>query len=231
MPLDYSSPDGVGKQHDTLRILIVDDHTLIADMLELFLGQLDQAVRVFKATSMPQALALARAAGGLDLAVLDLHMPDMDGLAGLRHLRAEYPDLPIAIMSGDATAEAASNAMAAGANGFIPKTIGGPAILRALRQILAGERYTLTEQNTAPRPSADATADLGLSPRERDVLAQLTEGLPNKEIARRLGIEVVTVALHLTHIYRKLGVNGRTQAVRRALELHLDRPPTTPPSG
>lgn len=222
-----SSPRGGKADTETLRILIVDDHTLVTDMLELFLGQLPQPVRVFKATSMLQALAMVRTTDRLDLALLDLRMPDMDGLAGLRHLRTEYPDLPVAIMSGDASAETVGEALAAGASGFIPKTIGGPAILEALRLVLAGERYVPADLPAASPPDeASLKRDHGLSRREREVLAHLVDGRSNKEIARELGIEVVTVTLHLSHIYRKLKVNGRTQAVRRALELRLDRGPT-----
>ena len=222
-----SSPRVAEADRVTLQILIVDDHTLVTDMLELFLGQLPQPVRVFKATSMLQALAMVRATDRLDLALLDLRMPDMDGLAGLRHLHAEYPDLPIAIMSGDASAETVRDALANGANGFIPKTMGGPAILEALRLILAGERYIPTELPATLRPDdASLKPDHRLSRREREVLAHLVDGRSNKEIARELGIEVVTVTLHLSHIYRKLKVNGRTQAVRRALELRLDQGPT-----
>jgi len=122
-------------------ILIVDDHTLVVDMLELFLGKLPQPVRVSKAVSVPQALALARSAGDLSLVLLDLHIPDMDGLAGLRHLKREHPDLPVVILSGDTSPGTVDLVMSCGASGFIPKTIGGSGILQALQQILAGERY------------------------------------------------------------------------------------------
>lgn len=230
--MDVATPDSLALDSgaQALHVLIVDDHTLIADMLEVFLAQLGASVRISKATTVLQALSLAQAAGDLNLALLDLRMPDMDGIAGLRSLRRDRPDLPIAIMSGDATLETVQQAMDAGANGFIPKTIGGAAILHALRLILAGERYfptdlRATEPAVAPTGINEDSARTVLSPRERDVLAQLMEGRPNKEIARELGIEVVTVTLHLSHIYRKLGVSSRTQALRRALDLGLDRIP------
>ncbi len=208
-----------------LHILIVDDHTLVTDMLELFLGQLDQPVKVSKATSVPQALALARAAEDLALVLLDLHMPDMDGLAGLRHLRRERPEVPVVILTGDTTAAAAELALSSGASGYIAKTIGGPGILDAVRRVLAGERYLPADlQNrVAARPVGNGS-DGFLSPRERTVLDELVEGRSNKEIGERLGIAVVTVSLHLRNIYRKLNVNGRTQAVRRGLELRQQPP-------
>lgn len=122
-------------------ILIVDDHTLVADMLELFLGQLDQPIRVSKAGTVLQALAMARSEADLSLVLLDLHMPDMDGFAGLRHLRQAHPDLPVVIISGDVSPATVDLATSCGARGFIPKTIGGPATLHALRLVLSGERY------------------------------------------------------------------------------------------
>lgn len=202
-----------------LHILVADDHTLIADLLELFLGQLGSPVRVSKAATMPQALALASAAEDLDLALLDLHMPGMDGITGLRHLRAHRPGLPIAIITGQGTPDLMREAAAEGANGFIPKTIGGPGILDALRRILAGERYFPSLPEQLDEAAKGDVASL-LSPRQREVLAQLITGHTNKEIASELGIKVVTVTLHLGNIYRKLNVTGRTQAVRRALEQH-----------
>ncbi len=224
----HVSGPGPAPLGSSLHVLIVDDHTLIADMLELFLRQLGDTVRVSKATTVPQALAQAAAADDLSLALLDLHMPDMDGLAGLRLLRQERPDLPVVIMSGDATLEAAHQAMDAGASGFIPKTSGGQAILHALRLVLAGERYLppdLQDGGSASSSGQDSKPGVALSPREREVLFQLTAGRSNKEIARALDIEVVTVTLHLSRIYRKFGVATRTQAVRRAIDLRLDRTP------
>jgi two-component system, NarL family, nitrate/nitrite response regulator NarL len=207
-----------------LHVLIADDHALIADMLELFLGQLGRPLRVSKATTMPQALAMASAADDLNLALLDLNMPGMDGIAGLRHLRQHKPDLPIAILTGQGTPDALREAMALGASGFIAKTMGGPAILEAIRRILAGERYLPDSLGPGESERGDEKASPGpaLSPREREVLSVLIEGCSNKEIARQLGIEVVTVTLHLGNIYRKLRVTGRTQAVRRALDLRLE---------
>ena len=225
-PRERRSPIAAPKP---LHILIVDDHTLITDMLELFLGQLGRPVRVSKAASVPQALALARTADDLALVLLDLHMPDMDGLAGLRHLKRERPDVPVVILTGDVTAAAAELALTNGASGFIGKTVGGPGILHALQRVLAGERYVPSDLHNlvAARPAGNGGDGL-LSRREQGVLDELIEGRSNKEISHRLGIAVVTVSLHLRNIYRKLQVKGRTQAVRRGLELR-QRPPAPGP--
>jgi two-component system nitrate/nitrite response regulator NarL len=149
-------------------------------------------------------------------------MPGMNGLAGLKSVQA-LTAVPIVILSGETNPDTIRNALQAGAAGFLPKTMRGTAMLNALRLILAGERYipdimvagqpAPAEESTGGGPSPRA-----LTPREREVMGLLVRGLSNKEIGHRLGIEVVTVALHLRSIYRKLGVTSRTQAVRMAME-------------
>lgn len=203
-----------------LRILIVDDHSLLLDALELYLKPLAEPLQVWRATSMFQALSIRDTVRHFDLVLLDLRMPDMDGLEGMRHLREQDPNLRVVIMSGDDTPETVKTVMDAGANGFIPKTLRGPAFQTAISRVLAGGRYVPEGPELHPAPST-AGAQIHLTDREREVLVQLVDGQPNKEIARRLGIEVVTVTMHLGKVYRKLGVTGRTQAVRRAIELHL----------
>jgi DNA-binding NarL/FixJ family response regulator len=205
-----------------MRILLADDHDLIRDTIEEFLKRLAENLQVDHAATLSQALGVVRRAGDLDLILLDLRMPGMNGLAGLKAVQAESGRIPIVILSGETDLDTIRSALQAGAAGFVPKTMRGTAMLSALRLVLAGERYVpdLLLAEPAARPDA-ADGDQGLAAltrREREVMRLLVEGLPNKEIGRRLKIEVVTVALHLRSIYRKLGVASRTQAVRMALE-------------
>jgi DNA-binding NarL/FixJ family response regulator len=206
-----------------MRILLADDHDLIRDTVEEFLKRLTDDLQVLHAATLPHALDLLRKAGDLDLVLLDLRMPGMNGLAGLKILRAESGHVPIVILSAETDPETIRSALQAGAAGFVPKTTRGTTMLNALRLVLAGERYVPDILLTESSPQADKTAESDqvlarLTRREREVMRLLVEGLPNKEIGRRLKIEVVTVALHLRSIYRKLGVTSRTQAVRMALE-------------
>jgi DNA-binding NarL/FixJ family response regulator len=206
-----------------MRILLADDHDLIRDTIEEFLKRLAENLQVDHAATLPQALDVVRRTSDLDLILLDLRMPGMNGLAGLKAVQAESGSVPIVILSGETDPETIRNALQAGAAGFVPKTMRGTTMLNALRLVLAGERYVPDALLAAPAADADAAAggDHGLGAltrREREVMRLLVEGLPNKEIGRRLKIEVVTVALHLRSIYRKLGVASRTQAVRMALE-------------
>jgi two-component system, NarL family, nitrate/nitrite response regulator NarL len=205
-----------------MRILLADDHDLVRDTIEEFLKRLAEDLQVHHAATLPQTLEVVRKAGDLDLILLDLRMPGMNGLAGLKAVQAESGSVPVVILSGETDPETIRNALQAGAAGFVPKTMRGTTLLNALRLVLAGERYVPDILLSEPAGTTDAGAgDHGLASltrRERDVMRLLVEGMPNKEIGRRLKIEVVTVALHLRSIYRKLGVSSRTQAVRMALE-------------
>lgn len=203
--------------YESIHLLIVHDHALVADSFEAYLTSRGEPIRVSKATSMPQALAIAEVEEDLSLALLDLHMPGMNGLTGLGHLRERRPNLPVAILSGDASPSVARMALQAGASGFIPKSLGGPAVLAAIQLILAGARYLPAD--LAQEARTDHVAATGLSQREREVLHALIDGRSNKQIASAMQITSATVALHLTNVYRKLNVTTRGQAVRRAFEL------------
>lgn len=209
-----------------LRILIADDHALIGDSLELHLKAVWPDVEVKKVLDFGQAETIAHGAEPLDLILLDLHMPGMDGLAGLARMRALRPAARVAVVSGEATLETARAVMDAGADGFIPKTAGAGVIVHAAQRMLAGEKFQAPEIYLRPAevPEAQRSHAEGLTSltaREIEVLRHLVNGLPNKEIGRNLGIEIVTVSLHLKNIYRKLGVANRTQAAKRGLEAGL----------
>jgi len=209
-----------------MRILLADDHDLVRDSIEEFLKRLDHDVQVLHAGTLPQALELARQNSELDAILLDLRMPGMNGLAGLKAMRAIRADVPVAILSGEVDPDTIRGALQAGAAGFLPKTMRATAMLGAMRLILAGERYVpeLLVADRAEAAGAPPAAAGGsrLTQREREVIGLLAQGLSNKEIGQRLKIEVVTVALHLRSIYRKFGVSSRTQAVRRALQQGWD---------
>ena len=204
-----------------MRILLADDHDLIRDTIEEFLKRLDKDLQVLHAATLPQALDVIRKADALDLVLLDLRMPGMNGLAGLKSVQAARAGVPIVILSGETNPDTIRNALQAGAAGYLPKTMRGTAMLNALRLILAGERYVpdiLVAGPPAPAEEGAGGGPASLTQREREVMGLLVQGLSNKEIGHRLGIEVVTVALHLRSTYRKLGVASRTQAMRLVME-------------
>ena len=211
-----------------MKVLLADDHRLVREGLKLLIGRLGDDVDVLEAGDFEQALSLAEGAGGLDLIILDLSMPGMDGLAGLERMCGLRPDVPVVILSGTFERKLVLDALMRGAQGYIPKTLGGKAMLSALQLVVAGEKYVpsiiLEDDGASPSDAIDAQIRLDnpirkLTRRERDVLSLLAEGHPNKEIARRLELQEVTVKVHLKGVFRKLGATNRTQAVRIAIEL------------
>ena len=202
----------------SLRVVIADDHALIRELLERQIAELSDDVRVLHAASLQQVLDLAGGTEPLDLVLLDLRMPGMNGFAGLQAVRKALPHVPVAILSGQVDPQTIREALQAGAAGYLPKTMRAAGMLNALRLILAGERYIPDMALGAGELAAEGTGAGDLSRREQDVVKLLLRGDTNKEIARGLTIEEVTVALHLRSIYRKLGVRNRTQAVRLLLE-------------
>jgi DNA-binding NarL/FixJ family response regulator len=203
-----------------LHVIVADDHALIRELLERQLKELDADVRVYHAGTLQQALELARTTERLDLILLDLRMPGMNGFAGLQAVRQKRPGVPVAILSGQIEPQTIREALQAGAAGYLPKTMRASGMLNALRLILDGERYVPESAlSTSVAPvGGEASGVAEFSKRERDVIKQLMLGHTNKEIARDLKVEEVTVALHLRSIYRKLAVRNRTQAVRLLLE-------------
>lgn len=224
-PSGTRSADETAKQAPkVMRIILADDHDLIRDTLEVYLQKLDTKVDVLHAATLAQALEAAKGALDTTLVLLDLRMPGMNGLAGFRAMQKELPNTPIVIFSGDTNPDLIKASLQAGAAGFIPKTMRAPAMINALRLVLSGERYVPDLAMSGDDRKSGLNVDTGgafsqLTPREREVLGLLVKGNSNKQIARQLKIEEITVALHLRSIYRKLNVASRTQAVRLALQL------------
>ena len=216
-----------------MKILVADDHAQFRDGLRYLLGQLCDEVEVLEAKDGAGAVELAAAHPELELVLLDLGMPGIDGLAGLRLLRARCPALPIVILSGSEEPADMRQALDAGALGFIPKSSSSPVMLSALRLVLSGGIYLPPSYAERPQGmrvplSADSLESLGLTHRQLDVLRLLGQGQSNKEIARVLKLAEGTVKLHISAILRALGVDNRTRAVIAAARLlglaHTARP-------
>ncbi len=199
-------------------ILVADDHDLVRDTVAAYLGSVEEFA-VVTASDLSGAEKQLHGSLPIDLVILDYHMPGMNGLEGLDRIRRRFPHIRVALMSGVATKEIANAAMERGAHGFLPKSTPAASMVNAIRFVLSGERYF-------PFGFADGTrnaaaAKLELSNRECETLQGLTQGLTNKQIARDLGVQEVTVKLHVKNILAKLGVQNRTQAALAAKELQL----------
>lgn len=202
-----------------MRLLIADDHDLLRDALRTHLEQASPGTEVHGAGSVDAALALLASHPDIDLLLLDLRMPGMNGLDGLSRIRAAHPTIKVALMSGEAGPGDVRAALARGALGFLPKTLPGEAMVDAVRRLAAGE--TFVPEGLLEAESTREGHDL--TRREREVLEFLLKGLSNKEIARSLDLEEVTVKLHVRGLCRKLHAKNRTQAALRAVELGFVR--------
>jgi len=205
-------------------VVIADDHPMVRDALARVVGQLYADAQVLEAGDFAAVLAHLGDAVP-DLVLIDLNMPGMDGLHGLRRLREAFPALAIVVASGQDDPATIRAALEIGANGFIPKIDPPDLLLQALRVVRAGGVYIPARSNgdvrgimTGPSPNAS-----GLTPRQLDVLRLLLKGEPNKLIARQLGLTEGTVKIHIAAILRALQARNRTEAVIRARELGLGR--------
>ncbi len=198
-------------------ILIADDHDLVRDTIAAYLEAQDGFV-VRKASTLDASAQILNGDLPIDLAVLDYNMPGMDGLSGMERLILRHSRCKFALMSGIATADVATSAMQKGAQGFLPKSAPATSMVNAIRFMLAGERYFPVGFADTSAKTGKTGAFMGLSAREHETLEHLCKGRSNKEIARDLGLQEVTVKLHVKHILAKLGVSNRTQAALLAKE-------------
>ena len=176
---------------------------------------------VGEAVSGAQVLPLIRRLKP-DLVLLDLRMPQMDGLTCLTKIRKEFPDMKVAMLSVSQDPELIQTALKRGANAYIVKSIDPDDLAGALRQALEGNVFTtagITED-----PGERAAKDAGLTDRELGIIRAVARGLSNEAISKELWVAEQTVKFHLTNIYRKLGVTNRTEAARYAFEQGLVEP-------
>ena len=195
-----------------IRLLIADDHAVVRTGLTQLLSALDEVELVGAATNGEEAVALC-AELVPDVVLMDLEMPSLDGIEATRRIKEAQPGVAVVILTSFSDRERILRALDAGAAGYLLKDAEPDELTRAVRAAAQGDApldpragRALLSDRTATSP-ADA-----LSEREREVLAMVAEGLPNKLIARRLGISEKTVKAHLTSVFRRIGVTDRTQA-------------------
>jgi DNA-binding NarL/FixJ family response regulator len=190
-----------------MRILVADDHDLVRETIAAFLTA-EGFEEVQVACDLTQALAVTAKTGTFDLVLMDYDMPDMDGLIGLQKMMDANEGRPVALMSGAVTNTTAEQALAMGAAGYVPKTMGSKSMIAAARFMVAGEIFAPMSMMKKDVARKDAL----LSPRELDVLRGIFDGKSNKEIARDHDLQEVTVKLHVKTMSRKLGAKNRTHA-------------------
>jgi DNA-binding NarL/FixJ family response regulator len=209
------------------RLVIADDHELArAGLRAMLTGQQGLEV-VGEAANGHEALVLCRRMKP-DLALIDVRMPEQDGLSACRNIKLECPTTSIILVTMYENFEYIFNAIIAGAAGFVLKDISQHELITTVRRVLQGESIldqefatNLLRRLARPTPHQEKLSNGHLSLREREVLQLLTQGQTNREIAGHLMVSVSTVKIHVEHILSKLGVSDRTQAAVRAIELGL----------
>ncbi len=209
------------------KFLVIDDHALVRTGLVLTLHSLDPEAVIYEASDVNEAMLVVRDKPDLDLVIIDLRLPVIDGLAGLGLIRQRHPGLRVAVITAQYTPGEVQQAMERGAVAFIPKTFSTPQTLEILRGVLAGGSYTpgdpAWEGALAPAPALGSGPDgpSVLTDRQMQVLALLVQGKPNKIIGDELKLAPGTVKIHISSVLRALHVTNRTQAVLAAARLGL----------
>lgn len=198
----------------TLRVLVADDHRLMLAAIRRALASAADLEIVREVSVGSQVLPAVREAKP-DVALLDLRMPELDGLACLERLRKQAPEVAVVILSSYSDAAQIEAARQGGARGYVVKTVEPVDLAAVLRQALTSGTFEVWGAEPEPaQAAADGTATL--SERETAVLEAVARGLSNREIGRQLWISEQTVKFHLRNVYRKLGISSRTEAVRYA---------------
>jgi DNA-binding NarL/FixJ family response regulator len=223
----------------TMKFLVVDDHVLIREALRSDLRELDADAIVLEASRWRDATRLIDENLDLSLVLLDLGLPDCDGFLALEEARARHSHIPVVILSGSCDRNIVTKALDLGASGFIPKSGEREVMLIALRLVFSGGVYIPPE--VLPRSEASETpelpavfrplanrpsspSELGLTPRQVEVLALMMRGKSNKAICRVLDLAEPTVKNHVTAILKALGASNRTEAVITVNALGWDLP-------
>lgn len=207
-----------------MRILIGDDHLLFREGLRRLLEQLHTDATFVEAGTFDEVVELCRTGGDFDIVLMDLHMPSWPGFDGLRDVQALQPGVPVVVISASEQLSDIRGALDHGATGYIPKSSSVKVMMGALNLVFSGGIYVppnalaaavATEQTQRRRGTdgMDRSSGYGLTQRQREVLDCLRAGKSNKQIAYELGLSEGTVKIHVTAIFKSLGVKNRTQAV------------------
>jgi DNA-binding NarL/FixJ family response regulator len=217
---------------ESTRLVIADDHPLFRGALREAVSGLFEKPDIAEAGSFEDVTRQLERGAEIDLILLDLSMPGVRGFSGLMYLRAQYPSVPIVVVSANDDPAVIRRCMDFGASGFIPKTLGVEAMRAAIARVLEGGLWTPPDIELGPsdEPTAGMIARLALlTPQQVRVLMMLSEGLLNKQIAYELGVSEATIKAHVSAILQKLGVESRTQAVIAAARIESGQWPQSAP--
>src|SRR3954463_9726453 len=210
---------------ESTRLVIADDHPLFRGALREAVSGLFEDVDIAEAGSFDDVAGLLDRGGDVDLILLDLTMPGVRGFSGLMYLRAQYPTVPVVVVSANDDPSVIRRCMDFGASGFMPKTLGIDEMRQAIKKVLGGGVWTPPDVDLSGGADAESAALMArlasLTPQQVRVLMMLSEGMLNKQIAYELTVSEATVKAHVSAILQKLGVDSRTQAVIAAAKIEL----------
>lgn len=210
---------------DRIRILVVDDHAIVRDGIKLIMETVDELEVVGEAGNGREGLEQAEALKP-DVVLMDLRMPEMDGLTTIKHLREDHPEIAIIILTTYNEDDLMYQGLQLGAQGYLLKDVDRQTLIRTIKAAAQGEtllqpeilQRIMSQGGVQPSGVKGRVGDTNLTERENEVMRGVAAGERNKEIAYRLGISERTVKAHLTHIFNKLGVDSRAGAVAVAVE-------------
>ena len=208
-------------------LVIADDHPLFRDALRQAVASVVASAKIDEAGAFEELTALLGQDSDIDMILLDLSMPGISGFSGLIYLRAQYPAIPVVIVSASDDIATIRSSLDFGASGFIPKRFGVETLREAIGKVMAGEVWVPpdVDLSAAADPEMTQLRDrlVTLTPQQVRVLMMLSEGLLNKQIAYELGVSEATIKAHVSAILQKLGVESRTQAVIAAAKIAGDQ--------
>jgi DNA-binding NarL/FixJ family response regulator len=193
-----------------MTVYVIDDHPLMRDALTMLVHRVKPGLKIIPIPKLNVVESTVEKNGTAELFCLDLQLPDTLGISGVQVLKAKFPDVPLAVITSSSASEYEDRCMEAGADAFIEKSNSPAQIIAALRTLL------VTEEDAALEDAATPSGPTKLSKRQKQLILMLDQGLSNRDIADKLEISEHTVKVHFWRLFRRLGVNSRTQALHFA---------------
>jgi DNA-binding NarL/FixJ family response regulator len=193
-----------------MTVYVIDDHPLMRDALTMLLHRVKPGLKIIPIHKLNVVESTVEKNGAPELFCLDLQLPDTLGMSGVQVLKAKYPDIPLVVVTSSSASEYEARCLEAGADAFIEKSDSPAQIISSLRNLL------VTEEQAAIEDAATPAGPTKLSKRQKQLILMLDQGLSNRDIAEKLDISEHTVKVHFWRLFRRLGVNSRTQALHFA---------------
>jgi DNA-binding NarL/FixJ family response regulator len=193
-----------------MTVYVIDDHPLMRDALTMLVHRVKPGLKIIPIPKLNVVESTVEKNGAAELFCLDLQLPDTLGMSGVQLLKAKFPDVPLAVVTSSSASEFEDRCLEAGADVFIEKSNSPTQIIAALRSLL------VTEEESEEEAANPASGPTKLSKRQKQLILMLDQGLSNRDIAEKLNISEHTVKVHFWRLFRRLGVNSRTQALHFA---------------